>query len=428
MEKKFTRSKIIILSIAILVAILTFSIGIFGIIELNKKNKQDISQGAGKVEVKCGDYTYSCTINKNSESITYRYNDGVVLKADWLLTNKKIFVYNKYGLYLISYLINNNINIHEYGKSLNEISIILNYDIDTSDMLIPPIGTEYYPFSGVFDGNGHTITGLKYNKYIYVGNDTSTYNGTPLYGMFGYVSNATIKNLHLTGLEIEACTLGTTSSRYLAGGLIAFIEKGNKNLVESCLVEGVIKEVGGKDFNTTSTILGGLIGSIENIGTSYDVNVKIKNSAAQIEFTSQKEYARIQIGGLVGSIYGKYNSNKENYSSVLSVQNSYFYGSFNAYNDVSELYMGGICGYIDNGSLEITQCCVQITKFPTDYLQATYILINIVSNNNKGSLDYGDGKYYIDSNIDDNVIKIFNENKGGMIESEQEILKKSRNS
>lgn len=40
MEKKFTRSKIIIFSIAILVAILTFSIGIFGIIELNKKEKE----------------------------------------------------------------------------------------------------------------------------------------------------------------------------------------------------------------------------------------------------------------------------------------------------------------------------------------------------------------------------------------------------
>ncbi len=46
MEKKFTRSKIIILSIAILVTILTFSIGIFGIIEKNKKDEQTKVKGA----------------------------------------------------------------------------------------------------------------------------------------------------------------------------------------------------------------------------------------------------------------------------------------------------------------------------------------------------------------------------------------------
>ena len=40
MEKRFNKSKIIIFSIAILVALLTFSIGIFGIIETNKKEKE----------------------------------------------------------------------------------------------------------------------------------------------------------------------------------------------------------------------------------------------------------------------------------------------------------------------------------------------------------------------------------------------------
>ena len=48
-----------------------------------------------------------------------------------------------------------------------------------------PIGTESYKYAGIFDGNGHTVSGLYYNNYTYY------------VGLFGYVSgsNATIKNV-----------------------------------------------------------------------------------------------------------------------------------------------------------------------------------------------------------------------------------------
>jgi len=53
-----------------------------------------------------------------------------------------------------------------------------------------PIGDSSTKFTGSFDGNGHTIKGLKQN--------ISTSSNSTYGGLFGYTSGATIKNLAVT--------------------------------------------------------------------------------------------------------------------------------------------------------------------------------------------------------------------------------------
>jgi len=102
------------------------------------------------------------------------------------------------------------------------------------------IGTDYYyPFAGVFDGNGHTISNFSY---------VST--GTSYIGLFGYVDdpNAEIKDLGLIDPNIDGVTGGVVGS--LVGKL-------RNATITNCYVQG--GSVSGNDCP------GGLVG--ENYGT-----------------------------------------------------------------------------------------------------------------------------------------------------------------
>ncbi len=94
------------------------------------------------------------------------------------------------------------------------------------------IGTESRPFTGVFDGNGHTISNFSY---------TST--GTSYIGLFGDVKGATIKKLGLIYPNVDAGTGG------LVGSLVGHLEDGT---ITECYVEG--GSVSGDRF------VGGLVG------------------------------------------------------------------------------------------------------------------------------------------------------------------------
>lgn len=70
-------------------------------------------------------------------------------------------------------------------------------------------------FGGVFDGDGHTISGLKID------------NSAQYQALFGYVKGGTIKNLTVEG----SVTTATTSSAY-AAGIVAY---GNPVTMETCM-------------------------------------------------------------------------------------------------------------------------------------------------------------------------------------------------
>ncbi|MCD7982493.1 MAG: hypothetical protein LUF32_09365 [Clostridiales bacterium] len=86
------------------------------------------------------------------------------------------------------------------------LNVKLGNDLDLSAVCYEgadwePIGTDSYPYSGIFDGCGYTISGLYGNLSGY----------TAGYGLFGTTSAATIRNLTVSG-EITG-----DSSSYVGG-------------------------------------------------------------------------------------------------------------------------------------------------------------------------------------------------------------------
>ena len=116
-------------------------------------------------------------------------------------------------------------------------------DVELTDTWTP-VGDSSTPFKGIFDGDGHKITGLKINTGSYI-------------GLFGYVGEgATIKNVNLVGANV----FGVKRVGALIGQIM-----GNAT-VSNCTVDST-SHVTGSDSNT-----GGLIG--EAAGT---ITVTLEN-------------------------------------------------------------------------------------------------------------------------------------------------------
>lgn len=117
-----------------------------------------------------------------------------------------------------------------------------------------PIGTEANPFTAVFDGNGHTITGLKIKT-------PGSYKG-----LFGCVYGGTIRNLTLKEADLS---FGGQKNNWI-GGLAGSLENGGK--IENCAVEGNVKANGYDNM-----LVGGIVGTIENgtvSGCTFSGNVR----------------------------------------------------------------------------------------------------------------------------------------------------------
>ncbi len=117
------------------------------------------------------------------------------------------------------------------------------------------------PFSGIFDGNGHTVSNFSHTC-------TETYN----VGLFGYVSgpNSVVKNLELTWPNIDAGTGG------VVGALVGYLEGGT---VADCHIDGGSVSGGWE--------IGGLVGA------SYYGTITECNSSATVSGNDS-------VGGLVG--------------------------------------------------------------------------------------------------------------------------------
>ena len=177
-------------------------------------------------------------------------------------------------------------------------SFELTTDIDLSDYnqtQFNIIGTSIKPFTGVFDGNGHTISNFTY---------TTTANYEYI-GLFGYVSdpNAEIKNLGLIDVEIDA------NNSDQVGALVGYINDGT---VSDCFSTGTV--LGWSD-------VGGLV------GYNYDEGA-VTNSCSRCSVSG-----RGNLGGLVGNNYGG------------SISDSYALGPVYGTEDSVDPRTGGLLGY-----------------------------------------------------------------------------------
>ena len=142
------------------------------------------------------------------------------------------------------------------------------------------------PYRGTFDGNGHTLT------VNYDGSANSAYDNDYI-APFRYVTNATIKNLHVAG------TISTKGKH--AAGLIANARSGSKIYIENCRSSVTIKS----SYNG-ATDNGGFIG--RQSGATVIINNCKFDGAFEGENSAEN-------GGFVGWVAR---------GSTLSINNSLF--------------------------------------------------------------------------------------------------------
>lgn len=126
-----------------------------------------------------------------------------------------------------------------------------------------PIGSKdtysYAAFSGIFDGNGHKITGMRIE---YSSSNVPSGMGRGYVGLFAYVSGE-IRNLHMENVQILDA-YGDSSYSY--GGAVAGY---NAGIIHSCSVTGTVKTT--STFRYTGGITGYNKGTIDSCFNNANV-------------------------------------------------------------------------------------------------------------------------------------------------------------
>ena len=122
-------------------------------------------------------------------------------------------------------------DLYEFAIKVNEgdntACAVLTADITLLiDTNWTPIGNDSNQYKGTFDGDGHTITGLKVD------------NNTIYAGLFGYIGEGgTIKNLSLADSKITC-----SGNRVYAGGVCGYNAGGT---IENCYNTGDVSGIDG---------------------------------------------------------------------------------------------------------------------------------------------------------------------------------------
>ena len=165
-------------------------------------------------------------------------------------------------------------------------------------------------FSGILDGNGHTI----YNLHV-------EYKDIKERGLIGILKKGEIKNLNITGVKIAGNNAGAIAGRIANSGKIS-----NCNVV---LTDGSILR---------GANVGGIVGYIDCSGysNSYSIeNCTVKSESNDLAIN----------GSYIGGIAGYANS---------STSNDTGFGIINSHancNVLGESHVGGIVGYIKGGNI-----------------------------------------------------------------------------
>ncbi len=237
---------------------------------------------------------------------------------------------------------------------------VLDGDIDLTDYLgggsWTPIGTENVPFTGTFDGNGHSITGL------YINNADSDNQG-----LFGYMSgtNSAVRNLTVSG------TVSVSGIVRYVGGVVGW---NNGGIIENCSYTGSVSGYG---------VIGGVVGdnnggtvekcTAENGSVSGDNNVggvvgynSSGGTVTNCYNTGTVNGSSQYVGGVVGSsgstVTNCYNTGTVKGSAYIvggvvggipygTVENCYNTGTVNG-----SSYVGGVIGWSVTGSGTVENC------------------------------------------------------------------------
>ena len=148
----------------------------------------------------------------------------------------------------------------------NNLNAVMTADVNLSEALTM-VGTSSHPYSGTFDGNGHTLT---FNPVAY---------SQQYVAPFHCVGNATIRNLHVAG--------SISSSQKFAAGLIASLTENATTVIENCR----------SSVNVGSTVSGDATngGFVANAG--YCKQLTLRNCLFDGSLTGENSHS---FGGFVG--------------------------------------------------------------------------------------------------------------------------------
>ena len=196
--------------------------------------------------------------------------------------------------------------VNDTSGQYTDIDAVLTANIDLSSVCSEeegdswtPIGSDSNEYTGTFNGDGHTISGLTIN------NSSANYQG-----LFGYVG---------TGGKVQNLTVsGTVSGGMFVGGVVGY---NNGGTVTGCIFSGS-GSVSGNSY------VGGVVGVVGVVGDSSGT---VKNCYNTGDVTGGS-----YVGGVVGQNSG-------------SVENCYNTGNISG--DISVGSSGGVVGW-NSGTVE----------------------------------------------------------------------------
>lgn len=136
---------------------------------------------------------------------------------------------------------------------------------------ITPIGSSAAPFTGSFNGAGHTISGL----YVFGVGET---------GLFGYINGATIENL-IIGKGL-VCSYDSNI------GSVVGVFNGEGNVIRGCVNYANV---------TGNAYVGGIAGKYNSSSTA---RLTIENCANHGNVTATKKSNALYVGGIIPAVVG----------------------------------------------------------------------------------------------------------------------------
>ena len=191
-----------------------------------------------------------------------------------------------------------------------------------------PIGTSANPFTGTFDGNGHTISGLYFNdesssvvglfgkvgvdgRVMNVGVEDSYIKGkNDVGGIVGYCNTCLISNVY---------NVGVMNGGYYVGGVVGLLTPA---VDRAGLVDYAVRNAYNTGAVNGNTYVGGVIGAIgvqtqRRPNTYANVLVNAYNTGSVTVVTKKAENSGYVVGGVVFQVDNQYLPN-------IGIANAYY--------------------------------------------------------------------------------------------------------
>ena len=162
---------------------------------------------------------------------------------------------------------------NDYQKYIDKKYILID-NIDLGANEFEPIGDELHSFSGVFDGDGYTISSLKQTN-------SKQINDNNYSGLFTFADGATIKNINFSSINIELENINNANI-----GMI--ISNGKNTTIDNVSIINANVNLNDNE----QLVVGGLVGDAYNINLN-NVYINFVNDGTKENY--------------VGSLFGKIN-------------------------------------------------------------------------------------------------------------------------